>query len=271
MYRVSADRAVSYAYLIIIGSCRHSRNLPEVRQHLIEQSVDTLHKIMGLDLTALHPQQVIFPLSCHAGGFQVVRDIADRSHTVLRVNHLLTLTLNIAGGYQLFQNSSARCRGSQTLFLGILFKFFVACRFHGRKQGIFRVDFRRRSKALLFLCPYHRKNGSLLQLFRKRHILVLFRLHKRNRLCRVSGLQNILIFCREVPALAAYRHQNILIDERRLHSLHQFPDDKRKNLLFGFGQLFLITLCALHRRQDRMMVCDLAVVDNAAYVCRRAI
>ena len=54
MYRVSADRAASYAYLIIIGSRRDGRNLPEVSQHLIEQSVDALHKIMGLDLAALH-------------------------------------------------------------------------------------------------------------------------------------------------------------------------------------------------------------------------
>ena len=143
MYRISADRAASYAYLIMIGSRRNGRNLPQVGQHLIEQSVDALHKIMGLDLTALHPQQAIFPLSCHAGGFQVVRDIADRGHTVLRGNHLLALALNIPGGYQLFQNCGARCRGSQTLFLGIFFKFFVACRFHGRQQGIFGVDFRR--------------------------------------------------------------------------------------------------------------------------------
>ena len=59
MHRISADRAASYAYLIIIGSRRDGRNLPQVGQHLIEQSVDALHKIMGLDLTALHPQQVI--------------------------------------------------------------------------------------------------------------------------------------------------------------------------------------------------------------------
>ena len=39
--------------------------------------MDALHKIVGLDLAALHPQQVIFPLSCHTGRFQVVRDIAD--------------------------------------------------------------------------------------------------------------------------------------------------------------------------------------------------
>ena len=143
MYRVSADRAASHAYLIIIGSRRDGRNLPQVSQHFIEQSVDALHKIMGLDLTALHPQQVIFPLSCHAGRFQVVRDIADRGHTVLRGNHLLAFTLHIAGGYQLFQNRSARCRGSQTFLLRVLFKFLVACCFHGRQQGIFGVDFRR--------------------------------------------------------------------------------------------------------------------------------
>ena len=59
MYRVATNRAVSYAYLIIIGSRRDGRNLTQVGQHLIEQSVDALHKIMGLDLTALHPQQVI--------------------------------------------------------------------------------------------------------------------------------------------------------------------------------------------------------------------
>ena len=143
MYRVAADRAVSYAYLIIIGSCHDGRNLPEVGQHPIEQSVDALHKIMGLDLTALHPQQVIFPLSCHAGRFQVVRDIVDCGYTVLRGNHLLAFTLHIAGGYQLFQNCSARCRGSQTFLLSVLFKFLVACCFHGRQQGIFGVDFRR--------------------------------------------------------------------------------------------------------------------------------
>ena len=40
MYRVAADRAVSYAYLIMMGSRRDGRNLPEVGQHLIEQSVD---------------------------------------------------------------------------------------------------------------------------------------------------------------------------------------------------------------------------------------
>ena len=131
MYRVSADRAASHAYLIIIGSRRDGRNLPEVSQHLIDQSVDALHKIMGLDLAAFHPQQVIFPLGCHAGRFQVVRDIADRGHTVLRGNHLFALALHIAGGYQLFQNCGARCRSSQTFLLGILFKFFVACRFHG--------------------------------------------------------------------------------------------------------------------------------------------
>ena len=90
------------------------------------------------------------------------------------------------------------------------------------------VDFRRRSKALLFLCSYHRKNHSLFHLFRKWHIFVLFRLHKRNRLCRISGLQNILIFCREVLALAAYRHQNInqrnlqqfLLIQFLIYSLH---------------------------------------------------
>ena len=53
MYRVSADRAVSYAYLIMMGSCRDGRNLPEVSQHLIDQSMDALHKIIGLDLAAL--------------------------------------------------------------------------------------------------------------------------------------------------------------------------------------------------------------------------
>ena len=143
MYRVSADRAASYAYLIMMGSCRDGRNLPEVSKHLIEQSMDALHKIMGLDLTALHPQQVIFPLGCHAGRFQVVRDIADRGHTVLCWNHLLALALHIAGGYQLFQNCGARCRGSQTFLLRVLFKFLVACCFHGRQQGIFGVDFRR--------------------------------------------------------------------------------------------------------------------------------
>ena len=105
--------------------------------------MDALHKIIGLDLTALHPQQVIFPLGCHAGRFQVVRDIADCGYTVLCRNHLLALALNIAGGYQLFQNRSARCRGSQTFFLRVLFKFLVACCFHGRQQGIFGVDFRR--------------------------------------------------------------------------------------------------------------------------------
>ena len=143
MYRVSADRAASYAYLIMMGSRRDGGNLPQVGQHLIDQSMDALHKIVGLDLAALHPQQVIFPLSCHAGGFQVVRDIADRGHTVLRGNHLLAFTLHIAGGYQLFQNRGARCRGSQTFLLGVLFKFLVACGFHGRQQGIFGVDFRR--------------------------------------------------------------------------------------------------------------------------------
>ena len=143
MYRVSADRAVSYAYLIMMGSCRDGRNLPEVSQHLIDQSIDALHKIIGLDLAALHPQQVIFPFGCHTGRFQVVRDIADRGHTVLRGNHLLAFTLHIAGGYQLFQNRSARCRGSQTFLLRVLFKFLVACGFHGRQQGIFGVDFRR--------------------------------------------------------------------------------------------------------------------------------
>ena len=143
MYRVATNRAVSYAYLIMIGSRRDGRNLPEVSQHLIEQSVDALHKIMGLDLAALHPQQVIFPFGCHTGRFQVVRDIADRGHTVLRWNHLLALALHIAGGYQLFQNCGARCRGSQTFLLRVLFKFLVACCFHGRQQGIFGVDFRR--------------------------------------------------------------------------------------------------------------------------------
>lgn len=143
MYRVATDRAVSYAYLIMIGSCRDGRNLPEVSQHLIDQSMDALHKIVGLDLAALHPQQVIFPLSCHAGRFQVVRDIADCGYTVLRGNHLLAFTLHIAGGYQLFQNCGARCRGSQTFLLGVLFKFLVACGFHGRQQGILGVDFRR--------------------------------------------------------------------------------------------------------------------------------
>ena len=143
MYRVSADRAVSYAYLIMIGSRRDGRNLPEVGQHLIEQSMDALHKIMWLDLTALHPQQVIFPLSCHAGGFQIVRDIVNRCHTVPCRNHLLALALHIAGGYQLFQNCGARCRGSQTFLLSVLIKFFIACCFHGRQQGIFGVDFRR--------------------------------------------------------------------------------------------------------------------------------
>ena len=271
MYRVATDRAASHAYLITIGSCHDGRNLPQVGQHLIEQSMDALHKIVGLDLAALHPQQVIFPLGCHAGGFQVVRDIADRGHTVLRGNHLLALALNIAGGYQLFQNCGARCRGSQTFLFRVLFKFLVACRFHGRQQGIFRVDFRRRSKALLFFCPYHRKNSSLLQFFRKRYIFILFRLCERNRLRRIAGLQNILILCCKILSLTAYRHKHILIDKRLLYSLHQFPDHKRKNLLLAFGQLFLITLCTLHRRQDRMMVCDLAVVDNAAYVCRRAI
>lgn len=141
MYRISADRAASYAYLIMMGSRRDGRNLPEVSKHLIEQSVDALHKIVGLDLAALHPQQVIFPLSCHAGGFQVVRDIVNRCHTVLRWNHLLALALHIAGGYQLFQNCGARCRGSQTFLLRVLFKFLVACGFHGRQQGIFGVDF----------------------------------------------------------------------------------------------------------------------------------
>ena len=143
MYRVAADRAVSYAYFIIIGSRRDGRNLPEVSQHLIEQSVDALHKIVGLDFAAFHPQQIIFPIGCHAGRFQVVRDIANRGHTVLRRNHLLAFTLHIAGGYQLFQNCGARCRGSQTFLLGVLFKFLVACGFHGRQQGIFGVDFRR--------------------------------------------------------------------------------------------------------------------------------
>ena len=100
MYRVAADRAASYAYLIMIGSHHDGRNLPQVSKHLVDQSVDALHKIVGLDLAALHPQQVIFPLSCHAGGFQVVRDIADRGHTVLRRNHLLALALHIAGGYR---------------------------------------------------------------------------------------------------------------------------------------------------------------------------
>lgn len=91
MYRVATDRAVSYAYLIMMGSRRNGRNLPEVSQHLVDQSVDALHKIIGLDLAALHPQQVIFPFGCHAGRFQVVRDIVDRGHTVLRGNHLLAL------------------------------------------------------------------------------------------------------------------------------------------------------------------------------------
>ena len=143
MYRVSADRAASYVYLIMMGSCRDGRNLPQVSQHLIEQSVDALHKIMGLDLAAFHPQQVIFPFSCHAGGFQVVRDIANCGYTVLRGNHLFAFTLYIAGGYQFFQNRSARCRGSQTFLLSVLFKFLVACGFHGRQQSIFGIDFRR--------------------------------------------------------------------------------------------------------------------------------
>lgn len=47
MHRISADRAASYAYLIMIGSCRDGRNLPEVSQHLIEQSMDALHKVAG--------------------------------------------------------------------------------------------------------------------------------------------------------------------------------------------------------------------------------
>ena len=143
MYRIAADRAASYAYLIMIGSCRDGRNLPQISQHLIEQPVDALHKIMGFNFTAFHPQQVIFPLSCHAGRFQVVRDIADCGHTVLCWNHLLALALHIAGGYQLFQNCGARCRGSQTFLHRVLFKFLVACCFHGRQQGIFGVDFRR--------------------------------------------------------------------------------------------------------------------------------
>lgn len=86
---ISADRAASYAYLIMMGSRRDGRNLPQVGQHLVDQSMDALHKIVGLDLAALHPQQVIFPLGCHAGRFQVVRDIADCGHTVLRGNHAL--------------------------------------------------------------------------------------------------------------------------------------------------------------------------------------
>ena len=89
MHRISADRAASYAYLIMMGSRRDGRNLPQVGQHLVDQSMDALHKIVGLDLAALHPQQVIFPLGCHAGRFQVVRDIADCGHTVLRGNHAL--------------------------------------------------------------------------------------------------------------------------------------------------------------------------------------
>ena len=59
MYRVATDRAASYAYLIMIGSRLDGRNLPQVGQHLIEQSVDALHKIMGFNFTAFHPQQVI--------------------------------------------------------------------------------------------------------------------------------------------------------------------------------------------------------------------
>lgn len=59
MHRTSADRAASYAYLIMMGSRRDGRNLPEVGQHLIDQSMDALHKIVGLDLATLHPQQVI--------------------------------------------------------------------------------------------------------------------------------------------------------------------------------------------------------------------
>lgn len=67
MHRISADRAVSHAHRIIIASRRDGRNLPQVGQHPVDQSVDALHKIMGLDFAALHSQQVIFPLGCHAG------------------------------------------------------------------------------------------------------------------------------------------------------------------------------------------------------------
>ena len=137
MHRISADRAASYAYLIMIGSRLDGRNLPQISQHLIEQPVDALHKIMGFNFTAFHPQQVIFPLSCHAGRFQIVRDILNCRHTVLRGNHLLALALYIAGRYQLFQNRSTGCRCSQTFLLGVLIEFFVACRFHGRQQSIF--------------------------------------------------------------------------------------------------------------------------------------
>lgn len=91
MHRVSADRAAAHAYLIIIGSRRDARNLPQVSQHLVEQAVDALHKVVRLDLAALHPQQVIFPLGCHTGRFQIVRDVVNRSHPVLRGNHLLAL------------------------------------------------------------------------------------------------------------------------------------------------------------------------------------
>ena len=83
---------------------RYQRQVSDRKGKIFYTSITSLShisKIVGLDLAALHPQQVIFPLSCHAGGFQVVRDIADRGHTVLRGNHLLAFTLNIAGGYQL--------------------------------------------------------------------------------------------------------------------------------------------------------------------------
>ena len=82
--------------------------LPEVCQHSFQQSTDALHKVGGLCFAPFHPQQFIFPLSGHAGRFQVIRDICDCRNSLCTGKNLLAFAFHIAGRYQLFQN---RCTG----------------------------------------------------------------------------------------------------------------------------------------------------------------
>lgn len=77
MYRVATDRAASHAYLITIGSCHDGRNLPQVGQHLIEQSMDALHTLQpGL----------CFP---NAFCFDAERDVLRPNQTVVTLGKLL--------------------------------------------------------------------------------------------------------------------------------------------------------------------------------------
>ena len=84
MYRFSADRAASYAYLIMIGSCRDGRNLPEVSQHLVDQSMDALHvpiphwlaeefRTYCSRLYGLTPDDRVFYMTCTALNKELTR------------------------------------------------------------------------------------------------------------------------------------------------------------------------------------------------------